>query len=226
MGFSSASLMTVINAEQPSLLECVSESSTILEFDRALQVAKFEGPFFEPEDPVLTWIRGSCLPILWRESTYLDAGLAEFHDELKKADAGNGIALSLELALPTPFESARMVLILDRRASIRTAEENRLIGDVAHLALYAADAAKRVLYKDLQGARKRRSPLTPAMMAYLGFAARGLSVKETAKALGRSPSTVNNVLQEALYRLETSTKSEAIQKCKANGWLDFYSAMR
>ncbi|NRF69428.1 hypothetical protein HLB44_20720 [Aquincola sp. S2] len=220
IGFPAVNMTMVMVEDSPITLRCIKRSPTVVEYDRALAVgSSLGGPLFPADDPVLTGMRRGELPIVWGQSTYLNVGMADFHDALRKADAGNGLALRNTIPMRATAMPAAVLLMLPRHEAIRSAEADPLIGDLAHLALYTLDAAKRVLYPRLHAERRRTSPLTPAMTTYLSLSATGLSVKETARIVGRSPATVNNVLHEALYRTDSKDKLEAIRKCRANGWL-------
>jgi two-component system nitrate/nitrite response regulator NarL len=75
----------------------------------------------------------------------------------------------------------------------------------------------------MQGKSASRPPdlpsLTPREEEVLALLAQGLSVKEMAKALGLSPDTVKDHLENLYAKLEARNRVEALEKARSLGFL-------
>jgi two-component system nitrate/nitrite response regulator NarL len=87
----------------------------------------------------------------------------------------------------------------------------------------SAPELKRRLLRVMQGEERLTPPnlpsLTPREEEVLALLAQGLSVKEMAKALGLSPDTVKDHLENLYAKLEARNRVEALEKARSLGFL-------
>ena len=225
LGFPFAQLMIAAPAGQPSALVITEGSDRLLRFDRAILASSdLSSPYDlglgDPvNDPVLVQLRRSPVPVVWDGETYIDAGFGSVRDWCFERDRGHGVTVQLRLSIAEMTSPLAVILSVQRRDRIRPEEHARAAADVALLAMHAAVGGGKALVPLLLSSKRAASPLTPAMRQYLAGAERGKTAGETADIVGRSYSTIKNVLAQALERLGCANKADAVRRARANGWL-------
>ncbi|MED3572888.1 response regulator transcription factor [Cytobacillus praedii] len=88
-------------------------------------------------------------------------------------------------------------------------------------AIRSVKKGERVLSTDLAAALflKDVNPLTEREMDVLRLAKEGMTTREIVSALFLTDGTVRNYLSSAIQKLEVTTRQQAIEKAKNNGWI-------
>jgi DNA-binding CsgD family transcriptional regulator len=225
MGFPFVQVLLAAPLPVPTALVMRHQSEKLIQFDRAVIAASelsspYDYDLGDPaRDPVLDRIRRAPLPVMTDRDSYVEAGLADVGDWILEHDRGQAFSIQLPLLVPEFSNPLAVSLCMQRRERISERERLRLEADVALLGVHAVVGSNRALKPLLVSAKRAGSPLTPAMRQYLIWAERGKTASETADIVGRSYSTIKNVLGQALERMGCSSKADAIRLARANGWL-------
>lgn len=88
-------------------------------------------------------------------------------------------------------------------------------------AIRSVKKGERVLSSDLAAALflKEVNPLTEREMDVLRLAKEGMTTREIVSTLFLTDGTVRNYLSSAIQKLEVTTRQQAIEKAKNNGWI-------
>ncbi|MED3551008.1 response regulator transcription factor [Cytobacillus praedii] len=88
-------------------------------------------------------------------------------------------------------------------------------------AIRSVKRGERVLSTDLAAALflKEVNPLTEREMDVLRLAKEGMTTREIVSTLFLTDGTVRNYLSSAIQKLEVTTRQQAIEKAKNNGWI-------
>ena len=88
-------------------------------------------------------------------------------------------------------------------------------------AIRSVKKGERVLSTDLAAALflKEVNPLTEREMDVLRLAKKGMTTREIVSTLFLTDGTVRNYLSSAIQKLEVTTRQQAIEKAKNNGWI-------
>ena len=216
LGFSTLQLTAIRLVAEMAPLRVIEQSHDLIRSDRSITVGDLDDVGLPTNDPVVAKLRAAPLPVVWGRDTYLSAGLLDFYESrMVPVSQGNGIALRSNLASAS---DVHVLLMMQRHEEVKPRHELELTAAVSLLACYCSHFTDRVLWSEYLKKADDASPLTPSQAECIYWAAQGLSVKETAKALGKSPATVANTIQAAMRRMDCTRKQQAVRLCLENKW--------
>ena len=166
-------------------------------------------------DPVMQHCRRHTWPIVWDQSTYTNQGLGE----LWEAQASFGYCTGIAMALHLP-EGRHFVLGVERDAPLPgdAVELNRLVADLQLFAVHAQDAALRVMAP--QTPVIERPALTPRELEALRWTMEGKTAWEVGAILGISERTAVLHVNNAMHKLDCSSKHQAVLKALRLGLIN------
>lgn len=158
-------------------------------------------------DPVIQHCRRQAVPIIWDQATYTTQGLGELWEEQASFGYVNGIAMALHLP-----EGRHFVFGVERDKPMPTdrRELTRVVADLQLFAVYAQDAALRVLAPQLHDDQRPR--LTPREVEVLSWTMDGKTAWEVGAILGISERTAVMHVTNAMHKLGASNKHHAVLK--------------
>lgn len=154
-------------------------------------------------DPVMQHCKTSARPIIWNQSTYVDAGLGEHWEEQAAFGYHSGVAMTLHLPGGKHFS-----LGVDLDGPL-TRDQNQLTRMVADLQLFtvcAQEAASRVIFPTSFSIDAPQ--LTQIEIDSLHFAMEGKTASEIGKILSVSERTALSHLNNAMNMMGCSTKKQ------------------
>jgi DNA-binding CsgD family transcriptional regulator len=157
-------------------------------------------------DPVMQHCKHNSVPIVWDRETYRAAGQAHMWEMQEAYGYGTGIALALHMP-----EGRHFVVGVDRdRALPKSAELARMVADLQLFAVYAQEAAQRVL---IPAAPQPDVPnLTPREIETLRWTMEGKTAWEVGNILGITERTAVLHANNATHKLGTANKHQAVLK--------------
>ena len=157
-------------------------------------------------DPVMQHCKHNSVPIVWDRETYRAAGQAPMWEMQEAYGYGTGIALALHMP-----EGRHFVVGVDRdRALPKSAELARMVADLQLFAVYAQEAAQRVL---IPAAPQPDVPnLTPREIETLRWTMEGKTAWEVGNILGITERTAVLHANNATHKLGTANKHQAVLK--------------
>jgi DNA-binding CsgD family transcriptional regulator len=158
-------------------------------------------------DPVMQHCRRHTWPIVWNQETYTSKGLGELWEEQARFGYCTGIAMAMHLP-----EGKHFVLGVERDQPLPAdgGELTRLVADLQLFAVCAQDAALRVL---LPAVLVAESPsLTPRELEALRWTMAGKTAWEVGAILGISERTAVLHVNNAMKKLDCSSKHQAVLK--------------
>ncbi len=166
-------------------------------------------------DPVMQHCRRHTWPIVWDQSTYTNQGLGE----LWEAQASFGYCTGIAMALHLP-EGRHFVLGVERDAPLPgdAVELNRLVADLQLFAVHAQDAALRVMAP--QTPVIERPALTPRELEALRWTMEGKTAWEVGAILGITERTAVLHVNNAMHKLDCSSKHQAVLKALRLGLIN------
>lgn len=193
----------------------------MLVIDRGVGRADYEGVHNAPagyeaamqdvpsarRDPVLQHCRRHSVPIIWNQATYTEQGLGDLWEEQARFGYVNGIAMSLHLP-----EGRHFTLGVDRDRPLPSdrMELTRLVADLQLFAVYAQEAAIRLLFPI--SAENMLPRLTPREVEVLQWTMEGKTAWEVGAILGISERTSVMHLNNAMHKLDAANKHHAVVK--------------
>ncbi len=158
-------------------------------------------------DPVMQHCRRHAWPIIWDQGTYTSQGLGELWEEQARFGYRTGIAMALHLPEGRHFA---MGVERDQALPKDGAELARLVADLQLFAVYAQDAAMRVLPPLMvTGALPS---LTPRELEALRWTMEGKTAWELGTILGISERTAVLHVNNAMHKLDCASKHQAVLK--------------
>ncbi len=157
-------------------------------------------------DPVAQHCKRNSVPIVWDHETYAAAGQAEMWEMQARYGYRTGIALALHMPQGRHF----MVGIDRDRALPRTTELARMVADLQLFAVYAQEAAQRVLLPSF--AEQDFPALTPREIETLRWTMEGKTAWEVGNILGITERTAVLHANNATHKLGTVNKHQAVLK--------------
>lgn len=163
-------------------------------------------------DPVLKAMKGSNVPIVWDQRTYVKSGTADLWEEQAPFGYRGGVAVALHRA-----DGRHFLLGYSRDEGLPSSERalGRLLADFQLLAVYAQDAAMRLLRPATPGPAEVR--LSPREREVLEWTAAGKSAWVIGQILGLSPHTVVFYRRCAVEKLGCGTSREAVLRARERG---------
>jgi DNA-binding CsgD family transcriptional regulator len=167
----------------------------------------FLDPHHAKQDPVSQHCKNSSVPIVWDQSTYLRAEKPELWEH--QARFGYRYGISLALHMP---EGKHFLVGIDRDKPLPKdkAEVTRLVAAVQLFAVYAQEAAMRILTP--AAADSSLPSLTPRELETLRWTMEGKTAWEVANVLGISERTAVLHANNAMHKLGCVNKHQAVLK--------------
>jgi DNA-binding CsgD family transcriptional regulator len=158
-------------------------------------------------DPVMQHCKQHSMPIIWGQETYVRQGQGDKWEEQARFGYRNGIAMALHMP-----EGRHFVLGVDRDKPLPddAGEATRLVADLQLFAVYAQDAALRVLAPSLTNSGK--PSLTPRELETLRWTMEGKTAWEVGSLLGISERTAALHVNNAAHKLGCVNKHQAVLK--------------
>jgi DNA-binding CsgD family transcriptional regulator len=160
-------------------------------------------------DPVMQHCRRESVPIIWDQQTYIAHGLGELWEEQARFGYVTGIAMALHLPGGKHF-----ALGVERDQALPSdhRELTRLVADLQLFAVYAQDAALRVLAPPLPETGGDTPALTPRELESLRWTMEGKTAWEVGAILGISERTAVLHVNNAMHKLGCANKHQAVLK--------------
>ncbi len=195
-----------------SAMTVVDHSLTHSEFINVDNTPQAFGDIFRDQtlgrkDPVMQHCKTGSLPIVWNQATYVKGGSADLWEVQAAFGYHNGIALALHFA-----EGRHFFIGIDRRASLPTERGalTRIVADLQLFAVHAQDAASRLFVPaEMQ---PERPALTRREVEALSWTMEGKTAWEVGAILGISERTAVLHIQNAMHKLGTHNKHQAVLK--------------
>jgi DNA-binding CsgD family transcriptional regulator len=201
LGFETVTAVVAIDRSEAGS-EFVAVHNTPLAFEQG-----FEDLGMARRDPVMQHCKRNSVPIIWSQRTYLDRGVIELWDIQAQYGYRNGIAMSLHLP-----EGRHFTLGVDRDQDLPNdrAELTRIVADLQLFAVHAQDTAMRVLVSE--ALQPERPALTPRELDVLRWTMDGKTAWETGALLSITERTTVQHLQNAMKKLQCTSKHQAVLK--------------
>ena len=158
-------------------------------------------------DPVMQHCRRQTMPIIWDQSTYTRCGMGELWEEQARFGYRTGVCLAMHLP-----DGRHFVLGVDRDQPLPddNLELRRLVADLQLFAVYAQDAAQRVMSPS---ERMLEMPaLTPRELEALRWTMEGKTAWELGTILGITERTAVLHVNNATHKLGCTSKHQAVLK--------------
>ncbi len=158
-------------------------------------------------DPVMQHCRRQTMPIIWDQSTYTKCGMGELWEEQARFGYHTGVCLAMHLP-----DGRHFVLGVDRDQPLPGdhLELRRLVADLQLFAVYAQDAAQRVMSPS---ERTVEMPaLTPRELEALRWTMEGKTAWELGTILGITERTAVLHVNNATHKLDCTSKHQAVLK--------------
>jgi DNA-binding CsgD family transcriptional regulator len=178
----------------------------------------YKESFLDPQngqrDPVMQHCKRKSVPIIWDQSTYVSQGLGAKWEEQARFGISNGICLALHMP-----EGRHFILGVerDRPAPSDAHELTRLVADLQLFAVYAQEAALRILAP--QAVNQEGPNLTPRELESLRWTMEGKTAWEVGEVLGITERTAAMHLNNATHKLGCINKHHAVLKALKLGFL-------
>ena len=165
-------------------------------------------------DPVMQHCKRQSVPIIWDQGTYVKNGLGEKWEEQARFGYRNGIAMALHMP-----DGRHFLLGVDRDQALPAdpAELTRIVADLQLLAVYAQDAAVRVLLP--RSVHPEAPSLTPRELETLRWTMEGKTAWEVGTLLGITERTAALHVNNATHKLGCVNKHQAVLKALKLGLL-------
>ena len=176
--------------------------------------AAFQNPMNGRRDPVMQHCKRQSVPIIWDQSTYVRNGLGDKWEEQARFGLSNGICLALHMP-----EGRHFILGVerDRPVPMDAVELTRVVADLQLFAVYAHDAALRIL---VPGPVDPGAPsLTPRELETLRWTMEGKTAWEVGHVLGITERTAVLHVNNATHKLGCVNKHQAVLKALRLGLL-------
>ncbi|MFM2449632.1 MAG: hypothetical protein RIS44_2082 [Pseudomonadota bacterium] len=175
---------------------------------------KFESVTRNHRDPVMQHCKTSGCPIIWDQSTYVNAGLAEQWEEQAPFGYHSGVAMALHLPNGRHFS---LGVDIDRPLTRHQNQLSRMVADLQLFTVYAQEAASRIIFPTpLDDGMPH---LTPREREALRWTLEGKTAWEVGKILGISERTSVFHVNNAMHKLGCVTKHQAAIRADRMGIL-------
>ncbi len=165
-------------------------------------------------DPVMQHCKRQSVPIVWDQTTYVDQGQADKWEEQSRFGLSNGIALALHMPEGRHFFVG---VERDRPVPANPSELTRVVADLQLFAVYAQDAAQRILIPAQPDSNL--PSLTPRELESLRWTMEGKTAWEVGNVLGITERTASLHVNNATHKLGCVNKHQAVLKALRLGML-------
>jgi DNA-binding CsgD family transcriptional regulator len=194
LGFETVAATAIV--DRPEGSEFISVHNTPLAFE-----ASFDSTLQGRRDPVAQHCKRHTMPIVWSQRTYLDNGVVDLWEHQAQFGYRNGIAMGRHFWLGVDRDQE---LPFDR------GELTRIVADLQLFAVHAQDTAMRVLVSESM--QPERPALTPRELDVLRWTMDGKTAWEVGRLLSIAERTVVQHLQNAMKKLQCTSKHQAVLK--------------
>lgn len=158
-------------------------------------------------DPVMQHCKRGAVPIVWDQATYLRQGAIDLWEEQAAYGYRTGIALALHLP-----EGRHFMMGVDRDQPLprQPQELSRMVADLQLFAVHAQDTALRLFVPPEQ--LVETPSLTPRELESLRWTMEGKTAWELGSILGISERTAVLHIQNAMRKLGSVSKHQAVLK--------------
>jgi DNA-binding CsgD family transcriptional regulator len=202
LGFQTVSAMTVLdhNVGESEFITVDNTPPGYQEYFRDMEGGR--------RDPVMQHCKRQSVPIVWDQGTYVGEGLGPLWEEQARFGYRTGVALALHLP-----EGRHFFLGVDRDAALPRdpGALTRIVADLQLFAVHAQDSALRLLLPE-QVLRAERPALTPRELEALRWTMDGKTAWEVGAILGISERTAVHHVNNAMHKLDCTTKHQAVLK--------------
>ncbi len=174
----------------------------------------FQNPTNGRRDPVMQHCKRQSVPIIWDQTTYVSKGLGDKWEEQARFGLSNGICLALHMP-----EGRHFILGVerDRPVTMDPTELTRVVADLQLFAVYAQDAALRILVP--APVDPGLPSLTPRELESLRWTMEGKTAWEVGHVLGITERTASLHVNNATHKLGCVNKHQAVLKALKLGLL-------
>jgi len=208
LGFETVSATLVLD-HMLGEAEFITVDNTPIEYKQL-----FQNPKKGRRDPVMQHCKRQSVPIIWDQSTYVGEGLGDMWEEQAHFGYSTGIALALHLPEGRHFF---MGVDRDRPVPLDSSELTRVVADLQLFAVYAQDAAQRILLP--RPMDPALPSLTPRELESLRWTMEGKTAWEVGNVLGISERTAALHVNNATHKLGCVNKHQAVLKALRLGFL-------
>lgn len=174
----------------------------------------FQNPMNGRRDPVMQHCKRRSVPIIWDQSTYVTNGMGDKWEEQAHFGISNGIALALHMPEGRHFF---LGVERDRPVPADPSELTRVVADLQLFAVYAQDAALRILAPRV--ADSSLPALSPRELESLRWTMEGKTAWEVGSMLGITERTAALHVNNASHKLGCVNKHQAVLKALRLGLL-------
>ena len=201
LGFETVAAMAVVDKGIGDS-EFITVDNTPMAFQNV-----FAGTGSGRRDPVMQHCKRNSVPIIWGQSTYLANDAIDIWETQAPFGYRNGIAMALHLP-----EGRHFTLGVDRDQALPTDsnELTRMVAELQLFAVHAQDTAMRVLVS--APLQPERPALRPRELEILRWTMDGKTAWEVAAVLALTERTVVMHLQNAMEKLDCTSKHQAVLK--------------
>lgn len=203
LGFDTVSATAVMD-RSPGVSEFETVDNT-----PALYAEHFQDKETWRRDPVMQHCKRQSVPIIWNQDTYVSCGQAELWEDQAQFGYRTGIALALHMP-----EGRHFFLGVDRTENLPPDAQSvtRMLADLQLFAVYAQEAAWRIIMPNKLPAQTCSPRLTPRELEALRWTMDGKTAWEVGAILSISERTAVLHISNAMRKLECTTKHQAVLK--------------
>jgi DNA-binding CsgD family transcriptional regulator len=163
----------------------------------------------QKRDPVMQRVKSFSRPVLWSQSTYVDADAADLWDVQAPFGYKTGVCVALHLR-----DGKHVVVGIEREHPLPKSDVKlvRLLADVQLLAVHAQDAALRLLDTIVDIPR-----LTARELVVLRWLLAGKTNSVIAQIVGLSENTVEFHIKNLFRKLDCPNRHAAVIKARQLG---------
>ncbi len=158
--------------------------------------------------PVMQHCKRSSIPIIWDQLTYISRGRSHLWEVQAQFGYKTGIALALHFPGDRHF---CLGVDRDRRLSENARHITRMVADLQLYAVHAQEAAFKLFFPEPEE-DPNVLKLTPRELEALRWTMDGRTAREVGEKLNISERTAVFHLQNAVKKLECTTKHQAVLK--------------
>ncbi|MBV8500164.1 MAG: LuxR family transcriptional regulator [Paucibacter sp.] len=161
-------------------------------------------------DPVMQHCKRHSVPIVWGQDTYVKRGLGNLWEEQAQFGYRSGVCMALHLP-----EGRHFLIGVDRSQPLPTNDTvalTRMVADLQLFAVYAQEAAWRVIMPKEQDASTIHARLSPRELECLRWTMDGKTAWEVGGILGITERTAVLHIGNAMRKLDCASKHQAVLK--------------
>lgn len=164
-------------------------------------------------DPLMSRLRRTCLPCIYDQGFYVNAGAANLWEVGASYGYRTGIAAALRIS-----SSQQLVMGMDRADKLPTSEKvaARMLADLQLLAAHCVDPVLRLLTRP-HSATPTAYKLTVRELDALRWTLEGKTAEEVGQILAIGTRTANKHIQSATLKLDAVNKHAAALKAMRLG---------